>query len=385
MKLSPTHFSLRLYCLLLRLYPQDFRREYSTAMTHIFCDLYRDTYQQSSRWRMWLFWLHTVADLLISAPREHIALWKKDFRTRDFRRFGWAFILLPGLGAVAVFLSGTRASMMMYIWVGLWGILGLLLSKMRLIRPVAEWNLIGVAALALPVCILLIWFGSVPGVGLAIWLTLFFHFRRRITIPPVSWWLIRALIANAVIWTLLRTANYPDPSWLTYFSDFSFTLSWSLMMVVAVLFIGRFISNGQGGVLAVLFILGMAFDFAGFSHIAGQSAALIHFSGVIFPLLLCPAWLILARTTRARQWGTLALWAVMLLIGGLGANVGRADLPYETLASHLSRITAVVPYFLTLLMALQLFGQEELSASSDNRDTRQQNRNDIYALETKGR
>jgi hypothetical protein len=63
--------SQRLFHLLLFAYPREFRHEYGPQMTQLFRDCYRDQTNQSAT-GLWVLWLHTVSDLFVSAPREHL-------------------------------------------------------------------------------------------------------------------------------------------------------------------------------------------------------------------------------------------------------------------------------------------------------------------------
>jgi hypothetical protein len=64
-------FSQRLFHLLLFAYPREFRHEYGPQMTQLFRDCYQDQKNQRAT-GLWVLWLHTVSDLFVSAPREHL-------------------------------------------------------------------------------------------------------------------------------------------------------------------------------------------------------------------------------------------------------------------------------------------------------------------------
>ena len=63
--------SQRVFHLLLFAYPREFRHEYGPQMTQLFRDCYRDQTNQSAT-GLWVLWLHTVSDLFVAAPREHL-------------------------------------------------------------------------------------------------------------------------------------------------------------------------------------------------------------------------------------------------------------------------------------------------------------------------
>jgi len=64
-------FSQRLFHWLLFAYPREFRHDYGPQMTQLFRDCYREQTSQSPA-GLWVLWLHTVSDLFVSAPREHL-------------------------------------------------------------------------------------------------------------------------------------------------------------------------------------------------------------------------------------------------------------------------------------------------------------------------
>ena len=70
--------SQKLFQALLWVYPRDFRREYGTQMAQLFRDCYR-TEQKFGRSGISAFWLRSFSDLLISALREHLESFKKEF------------------------------------------------------------------------------------------------------------------------------------------------------------------------------------------------------------------------------------------------------------------------------------------------------------------
>ena len=73
MRVPPPAFSVRLYGLLLRLYPKPFREEYGEEMVHLFEDQWRDAAGRSNPgWGKSKLWLQTVADVAASVIAQHI-------------------------------------------------------------------------------------------------------------------------------------------------------------------------------------------------------------------------------------------------------------------------------------------------------------------------
>jgi hypothetical protein len=62
--------SARVYGVLLKAYPEDFRRDYGRQMEQLFMDLYRE--QRASRTRIILLWIRTLADLVPTVVAQRI-------------------------------------------------------------------------------------------------------------------------------------------------------------------------------------------------------------------------------------------------------------------------------------------------------------------------
>lgn len=82
----------RLYRLLLRLYPAAFYAEFAVPMAQLFHDQLRDA-SRGGALALWIFWLRTLADLLVTVVREHLE--RNDIMRRTVLM---AAALLVGLG-----------------------------------------------------------------------------------------------------------------------------------------------------------------------------------------------------------------------------------------------------------------------------------------------
>lgn len=70
--------SQKLFRLTLLAYPREFRREFGPDMTQVFRDCYRAEKRTGSPLRVWRLWLHTLLDLIRTAPQEHLEEIGKD-------------------------------------------------------------------------------------------------------------------------------------------------------------------------------------------------------------------------------------------------------------------------------------------------------------------
>jgi hypothetical protein len=97
--------SIRLYRLLLFLYPAEHRREYAPLMTQTFGDLCRERYGQAGTPGLLKLWAWALKDLLANALAEHIdALGIASLRRQPVAPWPWmkvALATLPGLVILA--------------------------------------------------------------------------------------------------------------------------------------------------------------------------------------------------------------------------------------------------------------------------------------------
>jgi hypothetical protein len=177
--------STRLYRLLLRLYPVNFRRVYGDLMTQAFRDRLRDARRDGIIATV-LYWLHTLYDVMVNALGERMAATQK--RSLKY----WA---LHGTSFIALFLSYPL------LW---YGILAILLLYAE---PTGDSGPAGTVQyyVALLVRIQILWYGM-PVLVVVISLLIAGH--RVIHSPRIApRWLIA--ISNTIVAPLALLLFYP--------------------------------------------------------------------------------------------------------------------------------------------------------------------------------
>jgi hypothetical protein len=94
----------RVYGLFLLAYPAEFRREYGQHMTQVFRDCCREQRRQGRTFGVLLVWLHTLLDLIQTAPREHLEnLGKENSVMNNLRRDALALFGCLAIIVIAMF------------------------------------------------------------------------------------------------------------------------------------------------------------------------------------------------------------------------------------------------------------------------------------------
>lgn len=348
--------SIWLYRGLLWLYPANFRREYAPLMMQLFRDQCRRVDSLSSLGQLWL---QTLPDLVTSVWIERLEDWRRTPMGMP-RPLIW---LLPGIIGLGLFFFH-RETLMFYIWIGGIGLVGLTLHRLGLIRVPLEVRLAGYGGLLMLVTLAALLTLYLPSLGLGIWCLLLIRLRQMGKLTQAQKRLLGLLFLSTALWGVFRFINSPNEyTLLAIFSQVMFMGSWSLQAaipaLVGLLWPGRF---GREMVLPSVFALGATYTFYDPSYYTGEMSTLIVFGTVLFPLVLCPAWFMLAKGRQAQQRGLLILWALMLVGSILLTNYARTvmmELPYENALTNLGRIASVIPHFFGLWLALAVYDREE--------------------------
>jgi hypothetical protein len=121
--------SVRIYRALLVAYPKAFREHYETQIVQVFRDSFKDTYHHNGMPGVIDLWLHTLADLLVTALIERISVMSQYmFSPKGIlwggmaSLFGGLFWLMMGIGPSS---GGAAFGLPMALVLGLGGLAGL--------------------------------------------------------------------------------------------------------------------------------------------------------------------------------------------------------------------------------------------------------------------
>ena len=334
-----TSISLQVYRLLLRLYPSTYRDAYADLMLQAFGDQCRDADRQGRG--AWLgLWRRTFDDVARTLFIEHLAARKANavqpaaFNHQPDRQASLLF-LLPGLLLSLFYLftiyNGESAG---YMGLALVGVVGFALGSLKRLRRLRIWQHFAL--------------GYALAAGLLLCLSPMLNWWLP-ALNTLSWQMLRALVALVVCTALiLRLARLLRSRWLIAAvagivlgggglalflpraapgsTALLWYMNWTLAYsaaIFAIVLLGHWLSRRTGlrALLAVIVALATLnaitlniADVAQGKTFYGQVALLLAY---LVPLVICPAWLLMAHTWPGKKYGVLLSWAAMLLNIGL--------------------------------------------------------------------
>ena len=98
-------FSKHVFQLLLLAYPREFRLDYGSEMTHVFCDCYRDSNSRGSLTVLEL-WLRVIADVIRTAPLERWETFRKGETMKNVKKDVLGLLACLAIVVVALLLLG---------------------------------------------------------------------------------------------------------------------------------------------------------------------------------------------------------------------------------------------------------------------------------------
>ena len=117
--------SVRIYRALLVAYPKKFRGHYETQMVQVFRDSFREAHHRTGMSGVIDLWLHTGADLLVTALIERISEGSQYMFSPKVILWGGLASVFGGLFWILTGLSNSPAALVLALMLGLGGLVGL--------------------------------------------------------------------------------------------------------------------------------------------------------------------------------------------------------------------------------------------------------------------
>ena len=117
--------SVRIYRALLVAYPKKFREHYGTQMVQVFRDSFRDTYHHNGMPGVIELWLHTCADLLVTALMERVMEGSQYMSSPKVILWGGLASIFAGLFYIMSGLAPNGGSFVLALVLSLGGLVGL--------------------------------------------------------------------------------------------------------------------------------------------------------------------------------------------------------------------------------------------------------------------
>ncbi len=303
----------KIYRLLLFVYPAGYRRGHGLLMAQLFRDLCRDFYRQSGSWGLVKLGLLTLIDMVLTATLEHREVLMKRLAKSAQLPEGitWSRVgltLLLGLYAVGLSLFGpyTRSSWPTFIGRALSG--GLALTGLLHRTPL--WSLPALGLLLGLLALPLVWLGSwlwtlILGAILVLQ-------KRGMRLSPGAWLLLGLMFLAG----LLEVATCRESG-----SSLSQAYCWhrtpNLAAIALIPVLIGLLPAQRFGLYTGLAVIGA--ETVLYAFLADPTYAMILFPtgrlvsvALNLPLLICPAWVLLARSRPGQWWGLLLPWSAIL-------------------------------------------------------------------------
>jgi hypothetical protein len=370
------HFSERLYGILLHLYPAEHRHAYGDLMAQAFRDLCKAAYRKRGAVGLIALWFYTLTDTVVAAFIEHRDLRRSKAMSISpvgYSRVHILVVLMPLL-AIIVYLfaaSDNNDTMLVYIIIFLSGAGIWILRRLGLLAANPIWTaytagtLLGASTMGLFMLsgapALAIYHLELPPIVILVVSLLIYgvviNFSGRLTGDRVhTYRLMALLLAGVAIAAFLVSPTFVRPiDTVTRLVSLNYSLMQNLTILIATA-IGIYGLRrwGQTALLTLLVALGVQFVWIDPGYFTGQARRWINLSTLLLPLVICPAWWLLAPNRRTQIRGTLVLWGVLMGITAAAPTLARLalDLDYETPGVWLYRVLAMIPFFAAVWFAL---------------------------------
>jgi hypothetical protein len=349
-------------------------------MAQLFSDLCRDARRSYGVYGLVWLWLRILPDVFISLVIEHRDSRKEPMMDSTLRLTPGAILVwvMPALVALLLFINPEvlRGESLPYIVAGIIGVGGYALGRAGLIPRLKTWGgyaagvlLFGGGFLAINVWspsmntgIELLRVSSAAafrfGLHLAVCLAalvVLYRVARRVSM--LFRIVVVVLALNLAQWTILHNTPRDAPLiWsATWMLGYSVTA-----LFVAVVGVRLMRRAGTQALMAVAVGLGLQVTFYTIDAYRGTPLIIVMLLGAYIPLILCPTWLLVRQDWRARKYGLLAIWTLMLT--GLWAvdlltwrSPGEALISVQSVQFHLG---TSLPVWAALWLAIKMIEQE---------------------------
>lgn len=367
----------RIYRLLLKLYPAEFRREYGDQMAQAFRDLYRDAARRRSVLGIAVFLLFITAETAARVLIERRDALRRQVTLSGSVPYSRLHLLLAFVPVTAFLLyrflvQRSQSSTEVYLLILIAGVGVWVLSRLRLLPPNPIWNVYVVGILLGVISIILFFLTGLPAFGV-----------YRLGLPPVCILLVSGAIYALAIHYTGRWMGASAPAYrliaallmlttaagfvvntnrvvgdIALFLSFSYDLMQTLAALIACAVCVR-LGQRMGwrlALVALMVAIGVQFMWVDPGYFTGQASLWIDLSVLLFPVIVCPAWWLMASRRGWRVRGTLALWLLLIGVVAIVPSLARVALQidYETPGVWVHRALAALPYLAAVALALRL-------------------------------
>ncbi|MCL5995266.1 MAG: DUF3488 domain-containing protein [Chloroflexi bacterium] len=378
--MTPTHqpkpmsLSIRLYRLLLIAYPRDHRQTYGPLMLQAFRDQYRSASAHGTLAVVTLWW-RTLADLIVTAAREHLAHWHGSLRVSNHPAASLPprqvlLALLPGLVYIGGTVYGTLSN---FAYATLYrdGAVFALCAVLALAgwlqqrRSLPRWTLMPIGV---GLCSGLQLSGVMPLLPIAFLVAIIIgavwtiRQRRALHLVPPARMALRLIVGVVVLNVICVALQTPH-----FLMEMPILMMGTLMVVlygILLLPAGILLPWARrDGIAVALVFAGLQYlvvmvylepDYAlGMWMSSPAIIAMLKVLPALFFLLATPALVLRARTTHGQMRGLLAATGFGLLAAvcvPLAKSLSSPDYPWST-ATLLLRSSIGLGFFVTMLSA----------------------------------
>jgi hypothetical protein len=174
----------------------------------------------------------------------------------------------------------------------------------------------------------------------------------------ISAMLVAIVIISAVI---LRPTYFGNTGDLASFLSLHFNLMEALTaLLIAVVGVQMARRYGSIAFVAIMVAFGVQFIIADPGYFTGEAGRWINLCVLLFSIVICPAWWLLATNRRLQIRGLWVLWGIIICVIAFAPTLARSTmrLAYETPSVWAFRALMALPYFVAMGLALRVWNIE---------------------------